>query len=104
MRLVFGVVLAVSVGVGGYFGSAQVATSARTPPRTVALNIGDVAVVGQVRCLAVTDSRSQPIRNAYMRCSARPHYRAPYWVDVLPTGYIVVWKKAVTDPVYTTPQ
>jgi hypothetical protein len=100
MRFVFGLVLALSVGIGAYFGSAQVASSAKATPRTITLRIGDVAVVGQVRCLAWTDSRSSPIHDAYLRCSKGPRSRAAYSVDVLPEG-IVVWKEGVSNPVYT---
>ena len=35
MRFVIGVVLALSVGIGAYPGSAQVADSAKAPPRRV---------------------------------------------------------------------
>ena len=56
------VVLALSVGIGAYLGSAQAAGSAKGHSRTVTMRIGDVAVVGQVRCLAWTDSRRSPIR------------------------------------------
>jgi hypothetical protein len=100
MRFVFGLVLALSVGIGAYFGSAQVASSAKTTPRTVTLRIGDVAVVGQVQCLAWTDSRSSPIHEAYLRCSQGPRSRAAYSVDVGPGG-IAVWKKGVSNPIYT---
>jgi hypothetical protein len=79
MRFVFGVALVLSVGIGAFFGSAQVAGSTKVPPKTVTMRIGDVAVVGPVECLAWTDSRRFPIRRAYMRCSARPKDQAPYW-------------------------
>jgi hypothetical protein len=101
MRFVLGAALALSFGVGAYLGSAQVARSAKAPPRTLTMRIGDSAGVGQVRCLAVTDSRSQPILYAYMRCSKAPQGKAEYWVDVLPAN-IVVWKKGTNGPVYMT--
>ena len=73
MRFVFGLVLALSVGIGAYLGSAQVASSAKATPRTLTMPIGDVAVVGQIRCLAWTDSRSSPIsRGSSTASSARP--------------------------------
>ena len=84
MRFVIGVVLALSVGIGAYLGSAQVADSAKTPPRRVTLQIGDVAAVGHVQCRAWTDSRPHPIRDAYLECSKGPWSRTAESVFVLP--------------------
>jgi len=104
MRFVIGVVLALSVGIGAYFGSAQAASSAKARPRTVShLRIGDIAAVGQAQCLAYTESRSHPVREAYLRCSGGPLIRATYRVDVLPNGAIVVFKRGASQPVYTSP-
>src|SRR5215475_5176227 len=102
MRFVIGVVLALSVGIGAYLGSAQVAGSAKTPPRRMKLRIGDIAAVGQVQCRAWTDSRRHPIRYAYLECSKGPWSRASragLSVFVLP-GAVNVLKNG--KPVYTT--
>jgi hypothetical protein len=72
MRVVFGFILALCVGIGAYFGSAQVANSAKATPRIVRLNIGNVAVIGEVQCRVWTRSASHPIRNARPRCSKGP--------------------------------
>jgi len=100
MRFVFGVAVVLSVGIGAFFGSAQVAGSTKVPPKTVTMGIGDVAVVGPVQCLAWTDSRRFPIRRAYMRCSAGPKEQAPYLVDI-GANAVAVWKKGTPQPVYT---
>lgn len=104
-RFATGVALALSVGVGAYFGSARLAGS--TPnraPRVVTMQVRDVAVLGgRVRCQAWSDSRSSPLRHAYMHCSKRPASQARYWVDIAPEG-IVVWQIGSTEPLYTTPR
>jgi hypothetical protein len=92
MRFVIGVVLALSVGIGAYLGSAQVADSAKAPPRRVALQIGDIAAVGHIQCRAWTDSRSHPLRDAYLQCSKGPWSRAALGVTVFP-GAVDVGKK-----------
>ena len=69
MRFVIGVVLALSVGIGAYLGSAQVADSAKAPPRKVTLRVGDIAVVGNGQCRATPESRQHPLRADYLLCS-----------------------------------
>jgi len=85
MRFVIGVVLAVSVGIGAYLGSARAAGSATAPARTVQLRIGDIAVVGQLQCRAWTDSRSNPIPT-YLECSKGPWNPDAVSVTVFPGG------------------
>jgi len=105
-RFAIGVVLALSVGIGAYFGSAQLAGSASNPPkRTVTLRIGDVAVLGEIQCVAVSESRRHPMKPGayYMRCSKRPFDQARYRVDVFPDGAFV-WEKGTYDPLYVTPR
>jgi len=104
MRFAIGVVLALSVGIGAYFGSAQVATSAKTSPqRTVTMRLGDVAVFGQVKCLATSDSRSHPMSGAYLRCGERQGSKERYWADVSP-NVVVVWSRTTPNPLYHTPR
>ena len=105
-RLAVGVVLAFSVGLGAYFGSAQLAGSANAPKRTVTLRIGDVAVLGQMQCVAVSESRSRPMKPGayYMRCSKRPRNQAPYVVDAFPAGAVVWGPDSTAPPLYTTPR
>jgi len=96
MRFVIGVVLALSVGIGAYLGSAQVADSAKTPPRRVTLQVGDIATVGQVRCRGFSNpsrQRPHPILATYLRCSTGPLSRAAASVAVMP-GLVDVGKKA----------
>jgi len=76
MRFVIGVVLALSVGIGAYLGSAQVADSAKAAPRRVTLQLGDTAAFQHVRCQATGGLRSHPMRGAYLRCSKGPLSRA----------------------------
>jgi hypothetical protein len=106
MRFAIGVVLAVSIGIGAYFGSARLASSANTPPRTVTLRIGDVAVLGQMQCVAVSESRRRPMRPGayYVRCSQRPTNQAPYVVDVFPDMAFVWQARPGGDLLYMTPQ
>ena len=82
MRFVIGVVLALSVGVGAYLGSAQVADSAKTPPRTVTLRSGDIAAIGHYQCRGVTYGERHPVPNAYLLCSVGPLSRAAESVEV----------------------
>jgi hypothetical protein len=104
MRFIVSVVLALSVGIGAYFGSARAASSAKARPRTVRHpRIGDIAAVGQAQCRAWTDSRFHPIREAYLQCSGGPLIRATYRVEVLFDGAIYVFKRGVSGPVYSGP-
>ena len=86
MRFVIGVVLALGVGIGAYLGSAQVADSAKTPPRTVRLQVGDIAVVGNGQCRATPESRQHPLRADYLLCSNGPLSRAAASVSVFEFG------------------
>jgi hypothetical protein len=103
-RVGIGVVLAVSVGIGAYLGSAQLAGSTPNAKRTVTLRVGDAAVFGRVRCLATSDSRSEPMRPGwyYMLCSKRPLRDARYRVDIFPNG-ATVSEAGNPTPLYTTP-
>ena len=97
MRFVIGVVFALSVGIGAYLGSAQVADSAKTPPRKVTLRLGDIAAIGQIQCRAEVDVRGHPVmhdtimRDGFFACSKGPE-RAAQWVQVRP-GVVRVFKK-----------
>jgi len=106
-RFAMGAALVLSVGVGAFFGSARLAGSAPTRAsngRIVTLQLGDSAVLGyRVRCLARSDSRSSPLRYAYMRCSKRPASRARYSVDIAPEG-ISVWDVGAQKQLYVTPR
>src|SRR5262252_358429 len=86
MRFVIGVVLALSVGIGAYLGSARAAGSATAHARVVHLRIGDIAVAGQVQCRAIKETRSNPTRPDYLRCSKGPLGRAASSVMVTPNG------------------
>jgi len=92
MRFVFSVVLALSVGIAAYLGSAQVAGSAKMPHRRVTLQVGDIAAAGQVQCRAIAESRQHPTRVAYLQCSKGPLSRAAVSVAVFP-GAAIVGKK-----------
>ena len=92
MRFVIGVVLALSVGIGAYLGSAQVADSAKTPPRRVTLRPGDIAEAGQVQCRAIAESRQKPVHAQYLRCSKGGRRRAGLSIDVVPDGVNAVKK------------
>ena len=87
--------LALGIGIGGFFGSTQLAAS--TPAkalRTVSLRVGDVAMFGHVRCAAASDSRTGQPGSDSMRCSKRPRASARYWVDVGSAGVIAVGEPA----------
>ena len=70
MRFVIGAVLALSVGIGAYLGSAQVADSAKTPHRRVTLRIGDIALVGGMPCRVSSGSVRRPAPSI-ISCSIR---------------------------------
>src|SRR5262249_22520655 len=98
MRFVIGVGLALSVGIGAYLGSAQVADSAKTPPRKVTLRLWDIAAIGHMQCRAEQDGRGHHliIRDAFFACSKGPELdssRSAQWVQVRP-GAVRVFKKA----------
>jgi len=94
MRFVIGVVLALSVGIGAYLGSAQVADSAKTPPPKVTLRTGDLVTLGQIQCQAIALSRAHPARtrDANLRCSTGPRSRATVSVNFPPGGIYLVKK------------
>jgi hypothetical protein len=93
MRYVIGVVLALSVGIGAYLGSVQVADSAKTPPRKVTLRLGDIAAIGHMQCRAEQDGRGHHliISDAFFACSKGPSSPAQ-WVQVRP-GAVRDFKK-----------
>src|SRR5262249_1176133 len=86
MRFVIAFVPPPSLSIAAYLGSAQVAGSAKTPPRRVTLQVGDIAVAGQVQCRAEPESRQHPTRVAYLQCSKGPLSRAAVSVAVFPGG------------------
>jgi len=103
MRFVLSVVLALSVGIGAYFGSARAASSAKAPPRMVLLRMGQIAAVGQsgprAQCQATLGVEDRSTR--LLRCSPGPLSRATYSILLAPNGF-VVFQKGVPDPVYST--
>jgi hypothetical protein len=106
MRFVLGVVLALGVGIGAYFGSARAASSAKARSRMVMLRMGDIAAVGhagpRAQCLATSDSRFHPYRYPYLVCSPGRLSQATYRIVLFPRGLAVV-KEGVDDPVYSSP-
>jgi hypothetical protein len=57
-RAMIGLVFALGISIGVYFGSVQLAGSTpNAAPRVVTLRVGDVALFGRIRCPAVTDAR-----------------------------------------------
>ena len=99
MRVVFGFVLALCVGVGACFGSAQAANSAQANGRIVKLKIGDVAVLGKVQCRVFTRSPRYPVEYAHVQCSNGPLSKAAY--SVVTNGGIDVFQKGVSAPIYS---
>jgi hypothetical protein len=96
-RLLIGCVLAVSLGAGGYFGSAQIANSA-SARRIVTLRSQDIAVFGGVQCIANTEARYR-----HMLCSRRPRGQARYDVAIFPKSVIVYKMGNPDNPLYATP-
>lgn len=92
-------IVAMSVVVGSYFGSAKIAqsTSSASSARTITLRTGDVAVYGNLRCLATFEGRTD-----YFLCSRRPRARARYEAAIRPSG-INVFRMGNPDPIYSTP-
>ena len=76
MRVVFGFVLALCVGVGACFGSAQAANSAKANGKIVTLKLGDVAVLGTVQCRVFSRSPRHPVEYAHVQCSNGPLIKA----------------------------
>ena len=103
MTLALPAALVVSVGVGAYFGSAQIATSSKPPARVLELRVGDSAVIRQdLQCVATSDSRRFPLKEAYMRCSKRPFSASRFVVDIGPDS-VEVWSKGFAKLLYRTP-
>lgn len=102
MRVVFGFVLALCVGVGACFGAAQAANSAKANGRIVKLNIGDLAVLGKAQCLVFTHSPRHPIEYAHIQCSNGPLSKAAY--SFATGGGIDVFQKGVSAAIYSTNQ
>lgn len=114
MRVVFGFVLALCVGVGACLGSAQAASSAKANGRIVTLKVGDVAVLGTVQCRVTSNSTRFPGEYAYVQCSNGPLSKAAYSFSnsggcgtvpghCHPTRGIDVWQKGLSAPIYVTP-
>jgi len=103
MRFVLSVVLALSVGIGAYFGSARAASSAQAHPRMVLLRKGEIAAVGpygpRAQCQATLGIEDRSAR--LLRCSPGPLSRATYSILLASNGF-EVFKKGVPDPVYST--
>jgi len=101
MRVVFGFVLALCVGVGACFGSAQAANSAQANGRIVTLKIGDVAVLGNAQCRVISYSPGHPYEYAHVQCSNGPLSKAAY---SFATGFgsIDVFQKGVSAAIYST--
>jgi hypothetical protein len=102
MRVVFGFVLALCVGVGACFGSAQAANSAKANGRIVRLKIGDVAVIGKLQCRVFTNSPRHPVEYAHVQCSNGPLSKAAY--SFVANYGIDVFQKGVSTAIYSTKQ
>ena len=102
MRVVFGFVLALCVGVGACFGSAQAANSAKANGRIVKLNMGDVAVLGHAQCRVFSHSPRHPVEYAHVQCSNGPLSKAAY--SFVTGGGIDVFQKGVSAAIYSTNQ
>ena len=100
MRVVFGFVLALCVGVGACFGSAQAANSAKANGRIVTLKMGDVAVLGKIQCRVFSNSPGHPYEYAHVQCSNGPLSKATY--SFVTNGGIDVFQKGVSAAIYST--
>ena len=107
MRVVFGFVLALCVGVGACFGSAQAANSAKANGRIVTLKIGDVAVLGKLQCRVISYSPRHPYEYVHVQCSNGPLSKAAY--SFATNGFasdhsvgIDVFQKGVSAAIYST--
>jgi hypothetical protein len=99
MRVVLGFVLALCVGVGACFGSAQAANSAKANGRIVRLKIGDMAVLGKLQCRVFSNSPRHPVEYAHVQCSNGPLSKAAY--SFVTNGGIDVWQKGVSAHIYS---
>lgn len=99
MRVVFGFVLALCVGVGSCFGSVQAANSAKANGRIVTLKLGDVAVLGDIQCRVFSNSPGHPVEYAHVQCSNGPLSKAAY--SFVTNGGIDVWQKGVSAHIYS---
>jgi hypothetical protein len=86
MRFVIAVVLALSVGIGAYLGSAQVADSAKTPPRRVTLQTGKTASMGPTCSARDTRNELTVRRGSYFR------YCGPSWAVLRVDGKVFLIK------------
>lgn len=102
MRVVIGFVLALCVGAGACFGSAQAANSAKANGRIVTLKMGDVAVLGKIQCRVFSKSPRHPIEYAHVQCSNGPLSKAAY--SFVTTRGIDVFQKGVSTAIYSTYQ
>jgi hypothetical protein len=107
MRVVFGFVLALCVGVGACFASAQAANSAKANGRIVTLKIGDVAVLGNAQCRVISYSPRHPYEYVHVQCSNGPLSKAAY--SFATNGFasdhsvgIDVFQKGVSAAIYST--
>lgn len=93
------IVAALGVAVGAYVASSRTAQSASsaTSARTFTFRAGDVALYGNLRCLATFEARI-----GYFLCSRRPRARARYEAAIRPSG-INIFRMGNPDPIYTTP-
>lgn len=102
MRVVFGFVLALCVGVGACFASAQAANSAKANGRIVRLKTGDVAVLGKLQCRVFSNSPRYPLEYSHVQCSNGPLSKAAY--SFVTNGGIDVFQKGVSGAIYSTNQ
>ena len=72
-------------------------TAAASSARSLTLRRGDIAVYGNVRCLATVESGAP-----YFLCSRRPRTQARYEAAIWPGG-IDVFRIGNPDPIYSTP-
>ena len=105
MRVVFGFVLALCVGVGACFGSAQAANSAQANGRIETLTLGDLAVLGNVQCRVFSRSPRFPGEYTHVQCSNGPLSKAAYSAVTGGNGSgasgIDVFQKGVSAPIYS---
>jgi hypothetical protein len=90
--------LALSLGVGGYLGSAQIANPASSRSRVITLRSQDVAVFGGVQCVGNVEAGYK-----HMLCSRRPRSKARYDVAIFPRSVVVYRMGNPDNPLYATP-